>query len=229
MAQKSMAFCLPWIPHILNVHCIPSKIDLGIEAYCWQSRTAGGLVEHWKIAARLQNHCNPFCGVSLQALVLYSCAGRKYRELQDGIVKVRFRKKVEEPSDDTNMRNSVSHHVFSSGFGKQVCWTKKSVHMQRLIKAVASHGHRLLELHEAGQTEPGSHCLKSLPHDLLPTSSSDRKAILLKSWAVGFSVEWQMWGPLAPDKMDGMFQSGLGKEHQQKHKWVRQHDKTIFW
>ena len=99
----------------------------------------------------------------------------------------------------------------SSGFGKQVCWTKKSVHMQRLIKAVASHGHRLLELHEAGQTEPGSHCLKSLPHDLLPTSSSDRKAILLKSWAVGFSVEWQMWGPLAPDKMDGMFQSDLAK------------------
>lgn len=176
MAQKSMAFCLPWIPHILNVHCIPSKFDLGIEAYCWQSRTAGGLVENWKIAARLQNHCNPFRGVSLQALVLYSCAGRKYRELQDGIVKVRFRKKVK--SQVMIQTWETAYLIMSSsGFGKQVCWTKKSVHMQRLIKAVASHGHRLLELHEAGQTEPG-HCLTAA-YDLLPTSSSEIVCILL--------------------------------------------------
>lgn len=49
--------------------------------------------------------------------------------------------------------------------------------MQRLIKAVASHGHRLLELHEAGQTEPG-HCLTAA-YDLLPTSSSEIVCILL--------------------------------------------------
>ena len=181
MAQKSMAFCLPWIPHILNVHCIPSKFDLGIEAYCWQSRTAGGLGENWKIAARLQNRCNPFRGVSLQALVLYSCAGRKYRELQDGIVKVRFRKKVEEPSDDTNVRNSVSQHVFQ--------WLRKaSMLSKNFLVHLAWHA-----TFDQGSGKPRPQTpwaawsrtdlpgpiAWQLPHDLLPTSSSEIVCILL--------------------------------------------------
>lgn len=64
-------------------------------------RLTAGKVEQ-QVGLLLSENCSKateplqrFCGVSLQAVVLYSCAGRKYRELQDGIVKVRFRKKVE--------------------------------------------------------------------------------------------------------------------------------------
>lgn len=133
------------------------KTDLGIEAYCWQSRTAGGLVAFGKL-----ENCSK-ATEPLQSILWSFTSGRCTLQLRRSQISRTSRRNCQstiqkesgEPSDDTNVRNSVSQHVFQ--------WLRKASmlsnfflstlrDMQRLIKAVASHGHRLLELHEAGQT-----------------------------------------------------------------------------
>ncbi len=206
MAQKSRAFCLPWITLILNaVHCVHHQklISIGIEAYCWQSWTAGGLVLR-KIAARVQNHCDSFCGVSVQAIVLYSCTGCKYWELQDGIVKVRFGKKVESQVDDTWKATYLN--MSSSSFGKQVCWAEirstLTCHIwSRQWQATATDSLSCMKQDRlAGHTgQLPTICQSSLPAKLFVFCCCGGhypapfllgpESHLLKSWAVGFGVK----------------------------------------